>query len=158
MAHALPTLFADAILFLVMGGGSNQPDVVLMEEGEKLDGQKLAARIDVRLGKVLSKVVINRWAVIDFVNLELIDDITRAQTSETEKDTITGEGINDDQAMGVVDVAGDTTRSRIGDNIAEKDFTGFSGRGDSDRASICSTDSVNFTANAEGSGSGEMEV
>jgi hypothetical protein len=81
MAHTLPTSFADSILFLVMGGGSNQLDVVLMEEGVKLDGQELAARIDVKFSKVLSKVVIGRWAVIDLKNLKLIHDIARAQSS-----------------------------------------------------------------------------
>jgi hypothetical protein len=64
-----------------MGGGSNQLDVVLMEEGVKLDGQELAARIDVKFSKVLSKVVIGRWAVIDLKNLKLIHDIARAQSS-----------------------------------------------------------------------------
>ena len=57
MAHTLPASFADAVLFLVMRGGSNQLDVVFVEEGKKLDGQKLAARIDVKFSKIESKCI-----------------------------------------------------------------------------------------------------
>jgi hypothetical protein len=129
MAHTLPMSFAYSILFLVMGGGSNQLDVVLMKEVEKLNGQELAACVDVKFSKVLSKVVIIRWAVIDFENLELINDIERAQTSKTEEDTIAREGIDNDQVMFVICVAGDATGGGISDNITEEDCARFGGRG-----------------------------
>jgi hypothetical protein len=52
MAHTLPLLFADAVLLLVMRGGGNQLDVVFVEEGKKLNGHELAARINVKFSNM----------------------------------------------------------------------------------------------------------
>jgi hypothetical protein len=87
--------------------------------------------------------------MIDFEGTKLFSDIAGAQTSETEEDTITGESIDNHQIVVVVGVAGNASRSMVGDNIAEKNLAWFSGGSNGGGSPRGSADGSNFATDAE---------
>jgi hypothetical protein len=87
--------------------------------------------------------------MIDFKGTKLVNDIAGAQTSETEEDTVTGEGIDDHQIVMMVSVAGNASGGWVGDNVAEKDLAWFGSGSNGSGSPRGSADGGNFTTDAE---------